>query len=583
MLLASFTNSASDRIYRMNMPDSINIDGLRFLNKPNAYLWLIALSVLLLLPSVFAGFFADDFSHYVLMQQKPDLPQPDNLSLLHLFSFTTADTVRSQMLMSHSLIPWWTDPEFSMVFFRPLAELASFVDYALWPQSPALMHIHSLLWWLAIMYLSWRVFTKLLHKPLAILALLLLAVDAAHGFTVAWIANRNALMAQTFSLLALLSFMQLHQSRHYLYLLYSTVAVAASLLSAEAGMTVGVLLAAYALFYSKQSWLWRGFSLLPALLVFMTWLLVYQAYGYGASGNNLYYVDPIASPVSYFAVLPERVLLAIQMLFNPVPTHFVLAWNAFSLCFGAVSLLFLLVYMIKRKQAHLYFAVFITLLSIIPAACTQMQERNLMFAAWAVAIIIADILWVLLLHWQSLKAKIAVNALFVGHVVLSAVLVAGMSYAPKLLTNPVIKQAQALKVAKDEPVILLGVPLLQASFITPIRRYLELESVDSLVNLTTTEHFEWRQVNDKQWLISHADGLLSKDDAIVRDFANNGFFGGEALRVHDFAIEVLGATKSHYPTSIRLTYLGEKNLRWLILNRGDQVFVDISDQKGYSQ
>jgi hypothetical protein len=44
------------------------------------------------------------------------------------------------------LLPWWSDPTIHIDFARPLTALTHVLDYALWPGTPALRHLHSLLW-----------------------------------------------------------------------------------------------------------------------------------------------------------------------------------------------------------------------------------------------------------------------------------------------------------------------------------------------------------------------------------------------------------------------------------------------------
>src|SRR5262249_58502494 len=42
--------------------------------------------------------------------------------------------------------PWWTLPEGQVAFWRPLSALTHWIDFALWPDAPQVMHGQSLLW-----------------------------------------------------------------------------------------------------------------------------------------------------------------------------------------------------------------------------------------------------------------------------------------------------------------------------------------------------------------------------------------------------------------------------------------------------
>ena len=44
-------------------------------------------------------------------------------------------------------LPWWTATDLRLHLYRPLAALSHRLDWALWPSVPALMHLHSLVWY----------------------------------------------------------------------------------------------------------------------------------------------------------------------------------------------------------------------------------------------------------------------------------------------------------------------------------------------------------------------------------------------------------------------------------------------------
>jgi len=63
-----------------------------------------------------------------------------------MFRFFRGDPERTGRLIDIGLFPWWTDPDLKGEFLQTLTVLTHRLDYALWPDSPALMHAHSLLW-----------------------------------------------------------------------------------------------------------------------------------------------------------------------------------------------------------------------------------------------------------------------------------------------------------------------------------------------------------------------------------------------------------------------------------------------------
>src|SRR5207253_10254072 len=55
----------------------------------------------------------------------------------------------------------------------------------------------------------------------------------------------------------------------------------------------------------------RVASLVPYALVTLAWRVAYARLGYGSSGSSLY-VDPIAEPLRFIALVPERWLVLAQ-------------------------------------------------------------------------------------------------------------------------------------------------------------------------------------------------------------------------------------------------------------------------------
>ncbi|MEY4583492.1 MAG: hypothetical protein RL701_8195, partial [Pseudomonadota bacterium] len=123
-----------------------------------------------------------------------------------LFTFTTGDAAKNAQLMDEAaLLPWWTEPRHLNAFFRPLSAATHVFDFHVWPRSAALMHLHSVLWYCVLLLALASVYRTLEPEwPLLTgLGLLLYAIDDAHGATVGWIANRNAIISAALSLPAL--------------------------------------------------------------------------------------------------------------------------------------------------------------------------------------------------------------------------------------------------------------------------------------------------------------------------------------------------------------------------------------------
>ena len=65
---------------------------------------------------------------------------------INLFIFFDGDPAKIRAAMDQGWVPWWTSPNLRHASLRYLSVLTMQLDYLLWPNSPFLMHLHSLLW-----------------------------------------------------------------------------------------------------------------------------------------------------------------------------------------------------------------------------------------------------------------------------------------------------------------------------------------------------------------------------------------------------------------------------------------------------
>ncbi|HEY6560969.1 MAG TPA: hypothetical protein VI072_27020 [Polyangiaceae bacterium] len=269
-----------------------------------AVLALVLLTTLLMTPSLEAGLLGDDFVHALILRGSTELSSLTRHPL-DLFRFTSPE--HNPALFADGILPWWAYPNGRFAFFRPVTAATHWLDYALWPSSPPLMHAHNLLWSALLLGAVWNVYRTLL-KPrwLAVFALLLYALDSTHAATVAWIANRNALVACTFSFAAFFLYLKGRQgSRAATWL--SPLCFATGLLAAESGAAVSAYLVAYAIVLDDAPLRRRLSSLLPFVLIGIAWRLAWRALGYGVDGSGSY-LDPLHAPLTYLKVFPGRAL-----------------------------------------------------------------------------------------------------------------------------------------------------------------------------------------------------------------------------------------------------------------------------------
>jgi len=183
------------------------------------------------------------------------------------FVFMDGGAAHSAALMASGVLPWWALPGGQVAFWRPLAALTHWLDFALWPANPALMHLQSLLWLGLLVAAAASLYRRLsAGAAAASLAGLLYAIDHTHGFAASWISNRNILIAALFGALALAAHVRWRRDGWRPGALLSLLLLLAALLSAEAAVAILAYWLAYAVFLDRGAWLRRLAALAPGRL-----------------------------------------------------------------------------------------------------------------------------------------------------------------------------------------------------------------------------------------------------------------------------------------------------------------------------
>jgi hypothetical protein len=263
------------------------------------------LAVALCLPSLGVGWIADDQLHRLAFHGSRYGGEAV-LSPLDLFRFLDGDPQKTIRLMDFGVLPWWTYPGVKGAFWRPLASLTHWLDYRLWPTLPGLMHAQSLLWFgllavaVAVLYRRFMGATWI-----AGLAAVFYAIDDAHGVPVAFLANRNAILATLLGVLALLAHDRRRGDGRRGGAILGPLLLAASLLSAEEGIATCAYLISYAFWLDRGSWRERCLALLPYAGVVLAWRIAWSGLGYGLADVGLY-VDPLRDPGRFLTAVAQR-------------------------------------------------------------------------------------------------------------------------------------------------------------------------------------------------------------------------------------------------------------------------------------
>lgn len=352
------------------------------------------LACVMVLGALSTGLQYDDYVHYAKIL-RPDLVPEKQNHLLQLFSFADGNVTENERKINNGYFPWWALDELKISFFRPLAALTHWLDYKIWPASAKLtdvadsaviMHIHSIIWFAAMVVAASLLYRRII-TPLWIagLAAFLFAINDAHAVPVAWLANRNALMAAAFGFSSIYFHDRWRRDSWKIGALLAPFFLLLSLFSAEAGIAICGYLLSYELFLVSGNWKNRSAGFLPYFLVAVLWWEVYHGLEFGTYGSGAY-IDPGHNPLDFIKHLFERlpVLLYGQWLFPDVlfygylpkpEAYFALVAILISLSVLAVFLL----PVIKQSPVARFWALGM-LLSLLPACATVPSNRLLTFA-----------------------------------------------------------------------------------------------------------------------------------------------------------------------------------------------------------
>jgi hypothetical protein len=277
--------------------------------KVRASYWLFVAFVLALggwlqAPALQSTLFSDDWDHYAMCSgQYPNARAPWDL-----YNFTSADEAERRALLRSGRLPWWSDPEIQIGFFRPLPSLSVWFDHGVLNAkvAPIRAHLHSLAWWFAGALGVAAVLLRLLPPMAAAVAMLAYAVDDAHALPLAWSAHRGELIAvaiMVWALWAQLRYRELGRSRDR----YAALAlVCLGMASGEHAVALFAFLAASELGDASRPLRARALGLLPLAAPVLAYIAVRAALGYGVAGSS-FYTDPFGEPLRYLGKLTERV------------------------------------------------------------------------------------------------------------------------------------------------------------------------------------------------------------------------------------------------------------------------------------
>lgn len=542
---------------------------LVFVERPRARLRVACLATLLLLPCVATGLALDD---YVLGVKAGPNTRMAALPVepLSLFTFTTGDPARNAQLMDiAALLPWWSEPRHLNAFFRPLSALTHVLDFRLWPSWPSLMHLHSVLWYVGLLLVLGHVYRRLEGAAplLCGLALLLYAIDDAHGATVGWISNRNALISSVCALPALSAHHSSVTSGKASWL--APLWLALGLCAGETAFCVAGYLLAYAVCLDTRSRTRRAWSIAPYLLLLVAHRALYQAFGLGSFGSGAYH-EPLREPLAFALTLGYNlpVLLGAQLGLPLADVGFwgsererVLLWGQSVLALSLIA--WFCVPLLRRDRMARFWALGMVL-AAAPVSASLPGERLLLAVGFGAAPLLARLL---------MESRVLVPGVVLPHGAVrgfaSALVALHLLAAPLLMPvracafAPVDSAMQRLDagLARDPSVADKTVVVLNAPF-TILLSYLQIAR--SLYGVARPAHLYWLSTASSELHVTRtaeAELLLDQELGFLRrpeDMhyrANLQSLGvGTRVELAGVQIEIAASLPDGRPSSVRVRF-----------------------------
>jgi hypothetical protein len=527
----------------------------RFFSHPWCIPLLALLGMLVAAPTFNVGLIGDDYIHRSLLIG--ETAHPHTGSFFGLFTFVDGQPAHIQALKEAGRVQWWAADNLKLSFWRPLTELTQWLDYRLWPDSPVMLHVHSICWYGLLVYLLGRLYRMLDDDPVRTgLATLIFAVSSLHLFIVAWLAARNQLVAACFAVTTIMAYHQWRSRRGTLYGALAMLTLILGLLSAEAAIATVGYLAAYALIYEKGTWPRRLLALLPFLVIVVAWRVTYTHMGYGSSGSGAY-IDPGASLTRFgLALLMRLPTLLLASLFgasaavsNELSHHAKLLYAAGAgvvvlLCIGAGQYFQLW----ASRQAR-FFALG-ALFALVPVCAAEPSDRLLLNAEIGLSAVFA----VLFTRFAATRhqhagtvskgAKTVIMLLMFVHLAMFPLMSTGMALVLNRITKPTTHD-EPLSLPDASPasrqhVILLNPPAPMLLYYFPaIRSYFGLHNPASIQALAAgIQGFTLSVLDERTIRISGA----RFGDSMSRDFQTLPFKPGDAVHAGNFDVTIEAVT-----------------------------------------
>jgi hypothetical protein len=528
------------------------------------------LGVLLNLLGVLAPPITDDYFQWAILTKAIDQPTHAG-SLFGLFDLVpnTPETVENMKASGRLL--WSASDTLRMAFWRPLAELSHWLDYTLWPGSPALMRLHSLLWYGALIFLLGKLYRMLDKSPVQTgLATALFAISSLHFYVIMWIAARNQLMAACFCVLTLICHHKWRRGEGQRFAWLACMTLLLGLGCAEAAVaTLGYLVAYAVAFEEDKPWRLRLRQLMPYMLIVVAWRAFHLALGFGSHGSGSY-IEPGLTGRFLHAVLYRLPALMLgevsgvgaglaQTLSDKVLALYALA---------ASGALLALTMLMRRWQMwadrSVRFYALGALFALVPVCAINPTDRILLNSELGMSALLAA--WFcrafsgasLSKDWLDRSAKGLVSLILFVHIALFPVAALLMQFVTgKTIAETSISEALSLPdelATPDKHFIVVNPPLPFNLFYYPlVRNYYGHPNPASIQALSIGNNQSLHlTVLDTHTIEIQSDTSFAQP--LVRDLISQPFKSGDTTHMGDINVQVIAVGDDGAPRRVRFHF-----------------------------
>lgn len=369
----------------------------RRMASPRLSLVLVGTAIVLAVPTLWTGFYQDDFVARYIFDDTLEGAQDLYRAYSGGYGISNGVPADNHWQAEAGHAPWWIYPQLKMALFRPMSQWTHILDVRLWTSSPVLQHLHTFLWLSLLVVVVTKMYRSVLGASVGGLAALLFAIDHTHAFAVGYITNRHTIISAVYGGLALVAHFQFRKTGQRRWGIAAPILYVAALFSGEQSISVAAYLFAHAIAADERPLVKRALSVAPYFVATVVWRAIYVGLGYGVRGSGVY-IDLGHEPFRFLGALLERapVLITGQFFMPPSELMYLLPeelsrWAVLFAVLFCLALAASFVPLLRENRLARFWALGM-LGSLVPAASTFPHNRQLMFTSFGAMALLAQ-LW----------------------------------------------------------------------------------------------------------------------------------------------------------------------------------------------